>query len=529
MEPQIAQLILKDQQHPHLLKWEKTKRRWAKEIGYVPKNADIRASYDTLTRSGSLPKSRAFEDSLRIKKMRSLSGVVPISIMMAPYPCPGRCTFCLQEDGYPKSYMSDEPSAMRAKALDFDPAAQLTSRIQQLQLNGHAPEKLQIIVLGGTFSSYPNEYKKSFLKGIFDGANGSISETIEEAHIINENAPHKIVGMSIETRPDWITPDEIQLLRNYGVTKVQLGVQALDEGIYKRIRRNHSLDDVRGATKLLRSAGFKINYHFMPNLPGSSPDKDIEMCGFMFEDPGFKPDTLKLYPCITIPKTPLHQQWLRGEYESYDDDVLARVLAECKRLVPEYCRIDRVVRDISRNFTASGTKKTNFRQLLETYLVDNNIQCRCIRCREVFDEFSLETPRLQVHGYDTEGGQERFISMESSSKIFGMVRLRLSNLDFNANIFPEIHGAALIRELQVFGTQTHTYSKHPRATQHRGLGKFLLDEAESQAKQAGYKKIAVISGVGVRGYYRKLGYELVETYMVKSLGRALRPIRSIIR
>lgn len=521
-QPTLSNLLQQEKNTPNLYQWEKTKRRWAKDLGYVPKSAEIRSAYDNLLESGDIEKDASLERSLQVKKMRSISGVIPIAVMMGPHPCPGRCTFCIQEDGYPKSYMSDEPAAIRAKALNFDPAAQLKSRLQQLELNGHQPEKLQIIVLGGTFSSYPNDYKQDFLKGIFDGANGRVSSTIQESHALNETAKYKIIGMSIETRPDWVTQKEIELLRKYGVTKVQLGVQALNERIYQNIRRNHSLDHVRNATRLLRNAGLKINYHFMPNLPGSNPELDIQMFEMMFEDPGFKPDTIKLYPCITIPKTPLHRQWLRGEYQSYDDATLAQVLAECKRRVPYYCRIDRVVRDISRHFTASGTTKTNFRQHLESYLKDNNIHCKCIRCREVRDVHGLNV-EMGIRNYKTDGGTESFISAESPKFISGMIRLRLPDphgdhsTTIDTQFFPELAGAAIIRELQVFGSQAHTKIFHFNATQHKGLGKRLIQMAEAHARENGFEKMAVIAGVGVRGYYRKLGYELEGTYMIKQL------------
>lgn len=506
----LESLLLAESMRVDLLNWDKTKRRWARSLGRLPRSSEIREVYCNLKEATTFNHSQeAVEKSLRVKKRRSLSGVVPIALMMKPHPCPGRCTYCVQEPGLPKSYMSDEPSALRALSHDFDVKAQLIERLKQLEATGHKPEKLQIIVIGGTFSSYPEIYKKAFLKAIFDSANGVESPDIVTAQQVNENAKYRIIGLSIETRPDWVSTSEIRLLREYGVTKVQLGVQALDDQILKNIRRGHTLEAVKQATLLLRNAGFKINYHFMPNLPGSSPKKDIEMCREMFENPAFKPDTLKIYPCIVIPKTALWRQWKQGEHKPYNDETLAKVAAECKKLVPYYCRIDRLVRDISSKFTAAGTRKTNFRQHIEKYLLNNKIKCECIRCREVKDgKINCEQPpSLQVKHYDTLGGKEYFIAYEDASHLYAMLRLRL----------PSSSTVGMIRELQVFGKQLPLTSPNDRATQHESFGKKLLFEAEKICTEHGYEILKIISGVGVRGYYKKLGYRLEDTYMLKEI------------
>lgn len=450
----------------------------------------------------------AVELSLRIKGQRTLSGVVPFAVMMKAHPCPGKCTFCVQVPGLPKSYMSDEPAAQRALLHDFDPAAQVLSRLKQLSLTGHKPEKLQIIVIGGTFSSYPDDYKRSFIKGLFDACNGQVADTLEQAHLLNEHAPHRIIGLSIETRPDWVNAEEIKLLRECGVTKVQLGVQTLDDAVNARTQRGHTVHDVVKATTLLRDAGFKINHHLMPNLPGATPESDLASVSELFANAGLKPDTIKLYPCIVIPKTPLFMQWKRGEYQSYDDDTLARLLAQSKALVPSYCRIDRLVRDISRDWTASGTKKTNLRELVQQNMKAQGLKCICIRCREVRNETEGSRElHFKIDQYTANGGQEFFLTFNNleQDKLYAMLRLRL----------PPKSDTALVRELQVFGRQIPIGTHETNSAQHQKLGSKLMSKAEKIAKNHDYLKMAVISGVGVRGYYRKLGYHLENTYMVK--------------
>ncbi|MGI5828063.1 MAG: elongator complex protein 3 [Patescibacteria group bacterium] len=516
---QIKKLLLQDISKIDLFEWTKTKRRWAKEIGRLPKNSEIAVAYKELVTEGKLTQNFKLEKSLKVRKVRTLSGVAPFAVMMKPFKCPGNCVYCVQEPGMPKSYMSDEPAAARAKLLKFDPKTQVKARIEQMEKTGHKPEKLQIIVIGGTFSAYPNTYKREFLKAIFDTCNGFTSKTISEAQNLNEKAKYRIIGMSIETRPDWITENEVRLLRKHGVTKVQMGVQALDEKILTKINRGHSLGEVAKATQLLRNAGFKINYHFMPNLPGSTPEKDIEMAKVMFSDDRFKPDTLKLYPCIVLPNTPLQKMWERGEYKSYSDEVLIDTLVKIKQYVPGYCRIDRLVRDITKNWTVSGTKKTNMRQLIKDKMKREGLTCNCIRCREVRDQAPIsEKVSLQSIEYQANGGKEVFLSFEDSLYLYGMVRLRLPGQTALKNpLFSALKGAALIRELQVFGQQATLSKNQNSETQHKSLGKQLVAKAEKIAKDAGFEKLAVISGVGVRDYYRSLGYELKETYMVKNL------------
>ena len=516
----LKHLLYQDYANSSLLDWAKTKRRWAKVLKKVPKNSEILTAYHQLLKQRKIRPNPKLERSLRIRKVRTLSGVAPLAIMMKPFPCPGKCIYCPQEPGMPKSYLSDEPAAARAKKLNFDPRKQLQSRLEQLKKIGHFPEKLQIIVIGGSFSAYPEAYKKSFLKAIFEAANGRPAKTITQAQALNETAKKRIVGLSVETRPDLITDKEIKLWREYGVTKVQLGVQTLNEKINRFTQRGHNVQAVIKTTRKLRNAGFKINYHLMPNLPGSTPEMDVATAKKIFNKPDFRPDTLKIYPCMVIPKTKLYQLWQQGKHKTYTDKTLTEVLLKIKQLTPPYCRIDRLVRDISRQWTVAGTLKTNLRQLLKNELQRLNLRCQCIRCREIKNQESrTKNLKLQTLKYQAGGGEECFLQfIDNQDRLYALLRLRLPNWQKNKLLYPVLNKAALIRELQVFGQQL-PLSKKPEkpGVQHKSLGKKLILRAEALAKKADYQKMAIISGVGVRGYYRKLGYELKQTYMVKSL------------
>lgn len=417
----------------------------------------------------------------------------------------------------PKSYLSDEPAAQRAKNLNFDPVAQVKQRLTQLSQNGHPTDKLEIIVIGGTFSAYPDDYKEEFIKQIFDAANEEESASLEEAQLMNETARQRIVALSVETRPDWVTEAEVKLIRRLGVTKIQLGVQALDETIARLTKRGHGAAEVARATRLLRNAGLKICYHLMPNLPGSTPEKDIEMSRLIYSDRRFKPDYVKIYPCMVIAGTELFRMWQRGEHRTYTDEELKCVLKEISALTPPWVRVDRLVRDISRKWVAAGTVKTNFRQVVEEELKKEGRPCRCIRCREVGGgEYDLNDLEFNEIEYATVGGKEIFLSFEKGAKLYALLRLRLPNKG-ERMLFAELRGAAIIREVHSYG-QAMGFSKRGKGkTQHQGLGKQLLERAEKRARAKGYKKIAVISAIGTREYYRKLGYKKAGLYMVREL------------
>ena len=520
----LQELWLRDLNHPNLTNWEKTKRRWAIELNMVPKSSDLASAYQELVSAGKINFDAQVLNSLMVKRVRTQSGVAPFAVMMKPYPCPGRCVYCVEEPGLPKSYMADEPASARALSNNFDPIKQIESRLTHMKLTGHNPQKLQIIVVGGTFSAYEHDYKISFLKGIFDACNGFVAENIAEAQRANEQATHRVVGLSIETRPDWISDEEIKLLRMCGVTKVQLGVQSLSEEVNNKSARGHDLEAVIKATRNLRNAGFKINYHFMLNLPGSNPEKDILMFRQLFDDKNYRPDSVKVYPCVVIPNTPLYNLFKKGLYKSYEPDILAETLVTIKTIVPSYCRIDRLARDITKNYTASGNLSTNLRELITQKMTQRNLFCICIRCREVKQQHISSTQELtlEISKYEAAHGDEYLITYNNNKLLFALLRLRIPHQKYRQEqLFSELNNASLIRELQVFGRQTQISKEPVHAVQHRSLGTRLMREAEDLTQKLGLSKIAVISGIGVRPYYRKLGYELEGDYMIKNLSREI--------
>lgn len=471
--------------------------------------------YRKLLLSGQIKRSLETEKNLTTRPIRTLSGVTAMAVMTKPYVCPGLCTFCPLELGMPKSYLSDEPAAARAKNMNFDPKAQIESRLNQLHEIGHDTDKIELIVIGGTFSNYPKAYKRSFFKDMIDTVNGQVSETLEDAQIANETASRRIVGISVETRPDWIDEAEVRLFRELGVTKVQVGVQAFDEAILKRIKRGHTLDRVGEATRLLKDSGIKVCYHFMPNLPGSNPELDLKMAHMMYEDPRFKPDFVKIYPAQVIAGTEMYEEWRRGEFTPYNDELLKEVLKDIKKISPPFVRIDRLVRDISKKWVAAGTKATNMRQYIQAEMKDEGWSCKCIRCREVKARNFTTAPILYDLPIETFGGSEHLLTFELDNKLFSLLRLRLPVI--HSSLFKELDGSAIIRELHTYGKTVMHDEKNSTKTQHRGLGKQLMAKAEAIAKEQGYQKIAVISAIGTRDYYRKLGYTKEGYYMVKSL------------
>jgi len=508
----IEELVRRDEEKMTPENSEEYRRVWAKVLGRMPKNSEI---WPFLTDTDLI-------ELFKTRGVRTESGVAPFAVMMKPHYCPGNCVYCPLEEGMPKSYLSDEPAAQRAKKLKFDPRLQVEMRIKQMEETGHITDKIDLIVIGGTFSAYPDDYKLEFFKGMYDGVNGFVAKSLEEAQKYNETGERRVVGISVETRPDWVSEEEIILWRKMGVTKVQLGVQAFDEQILKKINRGHSLNEVAEATRMCRNAGIKICYHFMPNLPGSTPEKDIEMAKIMFDDPRFQPDYLKVYPVMVIPTTELHEMWKRGEYQSYADTDLKIVLKEIKRLTPRWCRIDRLVRDISKQWVSSGTMRTNLRQILQEELKKEGKVCRCIRCREVRSGIYDAEVEMMIDERETLGGQEIFLSFEADGKLFSMLRLRLPDPG-EKMLFKELEGAAIVREVHTYGQVKEIGGLQGLAlqggkSQHRGLGKRLLAKAEEIARERGYKKMAVISAIGTREYYKKLGYKLEGKYMVYNIG-----------
>ena len=436
----------------------------------------------------------------------------------------------------PKSYLSNEPAAMRALVNAFDPWRQVETRLRALTDNGHTADKVELIIKGGTWSAYDWRYQQWFIKRCFDacnafGAAAVRTSTLGASQKRNETAGHRIIGLTIETRPDWITPQEIIRLRTIGCTRVELGVQSIDDAILTATKRGHDTASVIRAAKLLKDAGFKTDFHMMPQLPGATPESDERELRAIFDDADFRPDMIKIYPMVVVELAEIYAQWKRGEYVPYPDEDLIEMIIRAKTRVPRYCRISRLIRDIPSTSIMAGNAVTNLRQVIQDRMRERNLHCSCLRCREIgrvareTPALAKATPALFDDRYEASAGEEHFLSFEDERRnaVFAFCRLRLPSREPRGDVakvwdaFPVLRGAALIRELHTYGHIVAIDDTDPDAAQHKGLGKKLMREAERIAMKAGYTKMAVISGVGVRGYYRKLGYRLQGTYMVKTI------------
>ncbi|MFC1639095.1 elongator complex protein 3 [Patescibacteria group bacterium] len=494
----------------------------------MPPVRELLAAYRAAVRRDSSLRDRRLESFLVKNRVRSLSGVAVVTVLTKPFPCPGRCVYCPTDRRLPKSYLPDEPAAMRALAKGFDPQAQVTQRLSALVANGHPADKIELIVKGGTWSSYPRGYQREFVRRCFDACSDFAawrrreSATLRDAHRRNERAGHRIIGLTLETRPDSVTPEEIAHLRELGCTRIELGVQSLDDKRLRLIRRGHDTAAVRRATRLLKDAGYKTDYHLMPQLPGATPASDLRELREVFADPDYRPDMLKIYPCTVIEGTELHRWWKEGRYRPYPNGRLLDVLVRAKADVPRYCRLSRIIRDIPSPDIVAGNRNTSLRQVVSREMAERGLRCACLRCREVGRQPELlgAQPVAFDDTYESAGGEERFLSLEDESRtaVFAFCRLRLpGGQESLYERIPEIRGAAFIRELHTYGHLVPIDTRRRGAAQHRGHGKRLMAEAERIAREAGFERMAVISGVGVRGYYRKLGYRLRGTYMVKRL------------
>lgn len=500
--------------------FSETVRQLCGEINSRPlSNTILNKAYRELLKNNEILVNKTLENLLKVRRVRTSSGVTPIAVLTMPYFCPGKCIYCPLENGMPKSYLSNEPAAQRAKALGFNPYEQVKQRIRALEENGHEVDKLELIVLGGSWSAYPKDFQEEFIKRCFDAANQTIAKDLPEAQTINETARYRIIGITLETRPDLINEDEIVHLRYLGCTRVQIGAQHLDDEILKLIQRGHNSQQLAYATKLLKQAGLKVDYHLMPDLPGTSPEKDIAMVKEVFSSEKYQPDQVKIYPTVVNEFAPLYQWWQEGKYIPMKPEDLHYVLKESVKLIPPYVRINRLIRDIPAESIIAGNNITNLRQDIEKELIDEGTPCVCMRCRENREQvFNLNNIKLVKREYSASNGKEIFLSFESEDekKLYAFTRLRFNNE--SPDFIPELSGCAIIRELHTYGNLLKVNQESENQVQHIGFGQRLMKEAEKIAKEAGYKKMAVISGIGVREYYKnKLGYHLEGTYMVKGL------------
>jgi len=449
------------------------------------------------------------------KPVRTISGVAPVALMVRPQgSCRWSCIYCPLSPLAPKSYVGFEPSARRAREWGFHPFGQIKARLKQYLIQGHVPQKAEVIIQGGTFLAMEEEYKKWFMANLYYAFNDVWEEDMERAKALNERAEHRIVGLTIETRPDVAGKREIGEMLLYGATRVELGVQHPSDEIYRIIRRGHTVRDVVESTALLKDSAFKIVYHIMPGLPGSSPRKDVEAFTRLFREEAFMPDMLKIYPTLVVEGTELYQMWRAGEYRPYSVEEAVEVIVELYKALPPWVRVMRIQRDIPSNFIAGGVRKTNLRQLVEERLKEEGILPAEIRLREAgFRGKKAERVELVERRYRASSSEEVFLSFEDEEgTLYALLRLRKAGKPFRWEIE---EGDALVRELHVYGPQVPLEERG--AVQHRGLGRKLLERAEEIAREWGSRRIVVISGPGVRPYYRRRGYHLRGAYMAKEL------------
>jgi len=550
-----------------------------KILSKYPKDGDKVFSKDNLVRGFEYLKEKKLIDPetvlptiLIMKPTRTLSGVTTVTVLTKPYPCPGKCIFCPNDVRMPKSYIANEPGAQRALNNKFNPYFQAFNRLTALKAIGHPTEKIELIILGGTWSYYPGNYQRWFIKECFRALNdfGSnqtqvdfsklkssaqklkstekmnkklreeIGETTYNALIstksykqafkdyisketrvswedlfkeqqTNERTVSRCVGLVLETRPDTLNAKQVLSLRRLGATKIQIGVQTLDEGIGILNRREETKAQISKAFKLLRSAGFKIHAHIMPNLHGATPERDLEVYKELFESPDFKPDELKIYPTSIIANTELHALHKAGDYTPYDEQTLIDLLADFMEITPEYCRLTRVMRDIPSTEIKAGNKRSNLREVVEQKLKQEDRKNENIRAREIRDEkFKIKDLKLDIVEYETSNSTEYFLQfITNKRKIAGFLRLSIPHIEYVSNnpITSDLDGSAIIREIHVYGPSLEIDKDSSGEAQHIGLGTKLIEQAKKITHENGFTRLTVISSIGTREYYRKKGFK----------------------
>ncbi len=448
---------------------------------------------------------------LQRKPARKKSGVSVIAVMTSPEECPhGRCKMCpggpSSEEPSPQSYTGEEPAALRGERNDFDPYGQVKDRLEQYRAIGHETDKVDLIIMGGTFPAREWSYQKRFVKGCLDALNDKGSDSLSEAQKMNESSDKRCIGMTIETRPDHCGEKELEKMLQLGATKVEIGVQSLRNEVLDYVRRGHTVEDSVDATRSAKEKGFKVCHHIMPGLPGMDKKKDLDDFIQLFEDQRFRPDMLKIYPALVVKGTDIYEEWKEGKFEPLSTEEASELVAEMKSKVPKYVRIQRVQRDIPSPIVEGGVKKSNLRQYARKSLEKKGKTCDCIRCREAGhsdEEVDMDSLDLKTMSYKASGGEEYFLELSDDKDILlGYARLRICE-----------SSSPVIRELKVVGEMTPVHEKGNNF-QHAGFGSKLLKECESMARNEG-NILRVISGVGARGYYRKHDYSFEDPYMVK--------------
>jgi len=484
--------------------------------GYLAKHTLV-AAYRALLEMGVLTESRDLLARIRMKPIRTLSGVTTVTVLTCPHPCPGDCIFCPDDIRMPKSYIPDEPGARRALENNFDPYDQVSTRVTALQAVGHPTEKIELLILGGSWTAYQRDYQEWFIQRCFDALNQRNSSSLSQAFQWNETSQNRNVGLVVETRPDHIDRDQIAWFRRLGVTKVQMGVQSLDDQILAINRRGHTYYETQQAVALLRAASFKIALHWMPNLLGATPESDRRDFERLWED--LCPDEIKIYPTQLLENTGLYQVWKKGEYHPYTTRQLIQLIADIKTTIPRYCRVNRVIRDIPSTYVVEGNKRTSLRQDVQNELRHRGERCQCIRCREIRNRpFELKLLQQNDLVYFAGGSEEHFLSYHTpDDRLAGFLRLSLPGSSAPDTSLADLQNSALIREIHVYGQSLQIGLEANGAAQHSGLGISLMEWAEEIARQNHFSNLAVISAIGTRQYYLQRGFERGELYLVKKL------------
>ncbi len=516
---EIAKKLLSEKKSIEL---NKLKIESCKKFGLMvlPKNSEILEQFNSIEKE-------EVREIIRIKNVRSISGINIVSVMSKPIECPhGRCSYCPHEAGVPNSYTGHEPAAMRGLQNFFDPFNQVSNRLAQLRDIGHIVNKVELIVQGGTFPATPIEYQTNFIHRCLDAITDSYSKDLEEAKKKAEESEVKNVGITVETRPDWAKERHVDLMLDMGVTRVELGVQTLNDNIYAVVNRGHSVNDVVKSFQVIKDAGLKIVAHMMPGLPGSDIDMDLETFKRLFSKQEFKPDMIKIYPCLVLKGTELYEWWLNGAYKPYTTEEAAELVTKIKEIVPPWIRIMRIQRDIPIGQIVDGVKRSNLRQIVQEKLKMKDSVCRCIRCREVGHKMlkdgispDIEEISLETYEYKSSGGIEIFISFEDNINdiLIGYLRLRVpSELAHRSEVAN--NNSSLIREIHVYGPLVPVGGYSLEGWQHRGYGKRLILEAErTSIERYDMDKILVTSALGVKKYFEKIGYRHDGPYMSKIL------------
>jgi elongator complex protein 3 len=523
---ETARLILKEIQEgaPTL---EAIRRRPLSRGGYTAKHTLV-AVYRQMVNSGELESSPQLLARIRMKPKRTLSGVTTVTVLTKPYACPGECIFCPDDKELPKSYLREEPGAARAFQNQFDPFKQVNSRIESYQAIGHPTDKIELLILGGSWTAYPHNYQDWFIKRCLDAMNGSTSETLVQAQSLNESTKHRDVGLVIETRPDEITPKVLFNLRKQGVTKVQIGAQNFNDHILSLNKRGHTSKDTLRATALLRSAGFKIVMHWMPNLLGATLESDRQDFHHMFDD-GYCPDEIKIYPTQLLESADLYSYWQKGKYKPYTTDELIHLIADLKPHIPPYCRVNRIIRDIPATHIVAGNRRSSLRQDIQKELTRRGEICSCVRCREILGQtVNLNDLKLEDLVYQAAFAEEHFLSFVThANKLAGYLRLSLPDPKLDADMQPDFHrifssmpelkDATIIREVHIYGQSLEVSSEQAGAAQHSGLGTALLEKATEIARAHKSQKLTVIAAIGTRLYYESRGFKRGDLYMSQVL------------